>query len=397
VEGKHIQFLIEQKIEVFRTVCDISMLWWVSSVVFCASILAALWIKRCELEHLPYLGRLSLSALLSVFFISIIFYGVWVYWYFSVLQGDLAKLLHQIKASPTTFDTELNLAKLAILTGASSFGIVLIIWVILICAIWRSLRGRGSNEISGSSCNAELNSACCSVKERRIETVKNMPLDLKQYHNPPFGYFSSVYMTLHSVFQSFAFAGIMTAAATRFTFDLGGEIDWRWPEYVVSGLVVLMLWHKYVSHHQFIGWQLTIWDTIIVAGFGLIEGLMVATLNHRDAEGVVHLLIALLFFGGVVAYWHAGRQTAKPYVKHIFDEHYKEHAEAMYHAIVGFENVSQSATLKIGITLVGIAVLCLWKPELSRYLSAASVVLLCVFLWKWDLNRWLQGDRWKSL
>jgi hypothetical protein len=41
------RFLLEQKIASLNTVANVSMTWWVSSVVFCALIFAAVWPLNC--------------------------------------------------------------------------------------------------------------------------------------------------------------------------------------------------------------------------------------------------------------------------------------------------------------------------------------------------------------
>jgi len=61
------------------------------------------------------------------------------------------------------------------------------------------------------------------------------PFGSKKMHNPPFGYFSAVYMTL---------SGILTIAIKTFEIDIHGQIDWRWTEFLVAIMFAVTLWHK---------------------------------------------------------------------------------------------------------------------------------------------------------
>lgn len=127
------KFLIEQKMHIYQTVGNVSMTWWASSILFCASILASVWLKRDLISALPYFGLLG--GVLATFFLSLVVFGVCLYVYACDLQSDLEVSLRKIHASSRSFDPELDLLKRGILDATSSFILIAGAWLVL----WRSL------------------------------------------------------------------------------------------------------------------------------------------------------------------------------------------------------------------------------------------------------------------
>lgn len=105
---------------------DTGMLWWASSVVFCASILAAAWIKRSELIELHKGYLLWLWAIVLCFFGTIVFYGIWITSRIMNLQSEVEQLLKDVdfSISMSEFDTLI----MAHYIGTSSFILVFITW-----------------------------------------------------------------------------------------------------------------------------------------------------------------------------------------------------------------------------------------------------------------------------
>ena len=60
------RFLLEQKIASLNTVANVSMTWWVSSIVFCGAIFAAVWLYRGDLFESGIMK--SLGRVLLIFF-----------------------------------------------------------------------------------------------------------------------------------------------------------------------------------------------------------------------------------------------------------------------------------------------------------------------------------------
>ena len=122
--------LLQQKIAFVNMLANVTMLWWVSSVVFCATILASVWYKR-DLIRSPR----QLRWLLFVFFLSIVAYGVLVVAFLWGVEPEVSSLAAGLGADDDYFSTELGFFRAAVLVGTSSFVLVLLAWIF----IWRNL------------------------------------------------------------------------------------------------------------------------------------------------------------------------------------------------------------------------------------------------------------------
>jgi hypothetical protein len=137
-----IRFLIEQKMLYVNSTVNVCMLWWVSSIVFCGYVLAAVWVYREQLGQLGYL--LGLGIILFVFFFFIAYFGFLIVDRLVIVQKEIAvfadelnyaHLRKKLKAAGLDpdggfFYTEIITFKRAMLTGALSFALVFAIWTI---------------------------------------------------------------------------------------------------------------------------------------------------------------------------------------------------------------------------------------------------------------------------
>jgi hypothetical protein len=62
--------------ETLRTLMQISMTWWVSATVLCASILGASWVRRRDIRKAGPLTTRWLFGSVTMFFLTIVAYGV---------------------------------------------------------------------------------------------------------------------------------------------------------------------------------------------------------------------------------------------------------------------------------------------------------------------------------
>ena len=153
-----------------------------------------------------------------------------------------------------------------------------------------------------------------------------------------------------------------------------------------------------MQHHQFLGWQLTFVDTILLFLFGIGEAFMIAVLRDPHAIGRIHICVTSGFIVGTLAYWYASHQMRAPYAQEICRKHYNSIYEKVYPAMVAYEQKSRNLTALMALLLGAIATICFFQPFLSRYLSYVSVGLFALYLWYMDLNRWLKNKkRWEEL
>jgi|LakMenE18May11ns_1017448.scaffolds.fasta_scaffold9874352_2 hypothetical protein len=128
------ELLLGKKIELLSTIANTSMLWWVSSVVFCASLLGTIWAQKTEIKSLPF--RKSLSFLLYSFFTSIVLYGVLVTVITALEFRNIKFLLKELNVPSNLFDANYMWLLVGMPIGTSSFILVLVVWNFL----WRSVQ-----------------------------------------------------------------------------------------------------------------------------------------------------------------------------------------------------------------------------------------------------------------
>lgn len=125
--------LIEEKYLVFDMFANIGMSWWVSGVVFCGTILAGCWIKRETIICIPYFHLFCTTV--SVFYISIVFFGFFMSYHTARLGADIASLLIAAGHPDPTSRTEFACITYGYIIGTSSFILISLCWFIL----WRIL------------------------------------------------------------------------------------------------------------------------------------------------------------------------------------------------------------------------------------------------------------------
>ena len=224
----------------------------------------------------------------------------------------------------------------------------------------------------------------------------------RKLHNPPFSYFSTIYITLVTIVQGIIFTEIMSLAIDFLDCDKAGS-NIKVLECLNAMVIVLIIWHKYANHHQITGWQVTIKDTSILFIFGIFEGLMIASLEYRWAISV-HFWIALLCSFTTYAYWHAWVQLKESYVKNIFVEYYddpkdKLFGQSIYDGMVGFESIATTYSLIVSaVTMIILALSLVFDNILFEILiPVISIIILGYWGWVLDLNQWLCEKKWDTL
>ena len=127
--------LLEKKIDFLSTYAEVSMLWWVSSVVFCAAIIAGVWRYRQELLTLEKRLTLHLFALtVAVFFASIVAYGVISVWFSTILRAEVISIIDDLGIGSYGI-FEYRVFGILAGIGTTSFVLILLIWL----GVWVTL------------------------------------------------------------------------------------------------------------------------------------------------------------------------------------------------------------------------------------------------------------------
>lgn len=148
INNENVRFLLGQKISHFNTVSHVCMSWWVSSIVFCGSILAAVWFNRSDLMQsgiFPILG-----FVVAFFFLSFIWFGTVINRYLTRLDKDISFLIKKLKPNVSklnpdcAFGAETHSIKWGIRIGISTFILILLAWFFLVTTLhlgfWKSLQ-----------------------------------------------------------------------------------------------------------------------------------------------------------------------------------------------------------------------------------------------------------------
>lgn len=135
--------LLASRLEIARTVADTTMLWWVSSIVFCGSILVGVWLeqerllKKLSAGKLRWLGRTA-TFLLAMFFA----YPIWICYAMGRFKGEAAALLSRLGDPTLAMPFDFSAIQVAVGIGLVTFLPGFVLWLVL----WRHLPGCSAGE-----------------------------------------------------------------------------------------------------------------------------------------------------------------------------------------------------------------------------------------------------------
>lgn len=248
-------------------------------------------------------------------------------------------------------------------------------------------------------------------------------LNCTKIHEPCFPYFGSVYMTLLSVMQGIVLASIFLPATSLFFQNKFIEIIKAIPILILA----VTLWHKYVNHHQILGWQLGPMDTIIVAAFGLLQAIMVSIANLQgslDPKYIFNgnsfnnqiLYLSFCMTGsillGIIAYAHSGAKASAEYVKKAIIGHHnscqqynnsRNHCtykpENLYSFLIGFEAHCVFGTIITGVLLLLNILLYTILIKTSIGIIYSSIIstififfIIYHYLWRYEFKREISDE-----
>lgn len=128
------RFLLTRKLDYISTLATVSMTWWVSSLVFCGSIIAAVWMERDKLIAYPIIC--PLAAFISLFFTGLVLFGAHISWcYLPKLSRELSILTKTPDDQKNILSSELSVFRWLMSVGTGSFIFILLGWLLF----WRTL------------------------------------------------------------------------------------------------------------------------------------------------------------------------------------------------------------------------------------------------------------------
>lgn len=136
-----VRMLAENKLEVLRMIGNVGMLWWVSAVVFCGTIVGVAWYYRDQILTLQEARIRALFIVVSLFFVSIVVYGIWTVYGVYLLESDFQLLMSAHGANPVWDQrSEFVFVRVAYSIGTTSFIIVTFLWMGLYFLIMQQKR-----------------------------------------------------------------------------------------------------------------------------------------------------------------------------------------------------------------------------------------------------------------
>ena len=119
-----LQIMLQKNLDFLATLLSACMTWWVSSVVFCGSLIAGIWLKKDDIKKMgSYFHWFFFVA--SVFVASVVCFGFWVVWVSSRLEGEHDQIIDMLKAG-SGLHVEFAALREGMILGTSSFVLVLI-------------------------------------------------------------------------------------------------------------------------------------------------------------------------------------------------------------------------------------------------------------------------------
>jgi hypothetical protein len=149
----HLISLIQSKLDFLKTLATIGMTWWLSSVVFCGSIIGSVWIKRHDLSNAPRLFA-WLGVGLTCFFSGIAGFGAFTMWTVRRLETETLQLLALVQpwksGTPFPGAVEFDGVFMGMALATLTFVFVTVAWVFL-CLWIRQSNKTASAAVSGGA------------------------------------------------------------------------------------------------------------------------------------------------------------------------------------------------------------------------------------------------------
>lgn len=133
LRAEALRAVLQHKSGFFEYLTNALMIWWVSSVAFCGSILSSTWLKRKEISNIRFMDWLF--TVVFVFFLSIVVFGLYVVYAVGHLRVEVSALLDQLHVSSDQL-YEFRMVQVGVGIGSSSFIFVLFTWI----GMWIVLR-----------------------------------------------------------------------------------------------------------------------------------------------------------------------------------------------------------------------------------------------------------------
>lgn len=222
-------------------------------------------------------------------------------------------------------------------------------------------------------------------------------LSCEKTHIPISGYFSGVYMTFLSIIQGVILGMLLQVIYEKYVYN--GNIlyfisESNFDRYIIIIVSSLVVWHKYINHHQFLAWHITWLDSFWLLIIGIDQAALVFFVDHKDAFYIPQMMLPLL---GLLAFNHSAKQHQNKYVKKMFFSHYcmrRFCSEAMYNAVLNYEkkSVIELVVMSVAIFVLSLIAMIYNERSVALFISVIIIIYLIIYLFKTDLTIYLNKN-----
>jgi len=200
-------------------------------------------------------------------------------------------------------------------------------------------------------------------------------------HEPIAPYFASMYSTLVSIAQGLAIGGLFYIISEAFP-TLSSITFWVYCKIFIVFLLICLIWHRYVSHFQYLAWRPSVFDAIISMGFAVLQSLLIVSI--RESIFYFSLSLSLLFFLGFLVYLNVLIRHNNPQTLEVFKEHFAfindEFAITLYDEITLFNRRARWQMIVISLVFAVIALLIHSFEFISENIYTLFITMLCLFV-----------------
>jgi hypothetical protein len=216
--------------------------------------------------------------------------------------------------------------------------------------------------------------------------------------DPVAPYYADALNTLTSVVQALAL-GVYGFEITEHFFPKDkptpNVFTFETVEFGIVFLVVCVLWHRYISHNQLYAWSLGAIDTVIPVTFGLLEVLLILSIQTKNLN-YFSFWFACIATLGLIGYINTHFKFSTVIARITYEEHFAEYGphftNDLYAEVKRFED---KALLELTVVFVA-----MWVCNLTIYFDLISknaqkwiFAIFCITI----LSRLLYDNIWKHL
>jgi hypothetical protein len=219
-------------------------------------------------------------------------------------------------------------------------------------------------------------------------------------HEPVAPYFVTIYGTLISIVQSLVLGFLLFSVFKSEDIVVGQNLLKAFVVFVLIGLI----WHRYITYIQYLGYPLGPFDTMIPLIFAVIQFVIIWSLDKP--VGIFAIAMTCAPIWGILAYTNVCIRSRDPNVRALFYQHFadqfptrlavRHYSDQVYEAVHDYGKISVVVMGLVAILFV-ITIIIVERVSPSEtvktylYCGVFLPSLLVIFGW-FDL-RWIFSKR----